>query len=125
MEQEKTINSKIYPETSTPPGRTVSEQARERLMAAVQKTPEPGQYRRPSQVVNQQATRTSGGAFNNLIQRMTGNRDKINTERLSFVTKQKEDQASQKNSLGRNDTNLTGANVDRLEVPAFLRRQAN
>ena len=125
LDQEKSSDSKIDSGISTSSERTVSEEARERLMTAVQKTPEPGQYRRPSQSVTQQATRTSGGAFNNLIQRMTGNRDKINSERLSFVSKQKPDQVSQKNSLGRNDANLTTANVDRLEVPAFLRRQAN
>ena len=125
LDQAKSCDNQIDSGLSTSSGRTVSEQARERLMAAVQKTPEPGQYRRPSQVMNQKPAKTGGGAFNNLIQRMTGNKDKINTERLSFVTKQNEEQSSQNSPLGRNTNNLTAGNVDRLEVPAFLRRQAN
>ncbi len=104
---------------------TISEQARERLMAAVNKTPEPGQYNRPSQLSNKQPVRATGGAFNNLIQRMTGNKDRNKTNNLSHVAKRLGNDLSENNFTERNNSGLKVTDVDRLEVPAFLRRQAN
>ena len=103
---------------------SVNEQARERLMKAVQKTPEPGQYKRPSQIFNKEPIR-SGGAFNNLLQRMTGNKDKNSESSLSFTSEQKDKQKLDNNLSELSGTGLRSDEVDRLEVPAFLRRQAN
>ena len=104
---------------------SVGESARERLLAAVQKTPEPGQYRRPSLELNTDVSRSGGGAFNNLIQRMTGNRDRKNDAKYSLTTKAVSGLRKEDEKLEQINTEITSADVDRLEVPAFLRRQAN
>ena len=104
---------------------TISEKARERLLAAVQKTPEPGQYRRPAPDLNHDSSKTGGGAFNNLIQRMTGAKDKSNMEKYSFSAKKGLNQERDNDMLGSKNSGLKSDDVDRLEVPAFLRRQAN
>ena len=94
-------------------------------MAAVKKTPEPGQYNRPSNDLNRDSTKSTGGAFNNLIQRMTGNKDKTSVGNFNFVSKQTGNQHELNNLSGRNSSTLKTSESDRLEVPAFLRRQAN
>ena len=106
-------------------GPSVSEKARERLMAAVQKTPEPGQYRRPSHLSNLGQTKSTGSAFNNLIQRMTGTKEKSIEGKLPFVPRQADNQRSDGSFINRKGNGLKAEDVDRLEVPAFLRRQAN
>ena len=94
-------------------------------MAAVHKTPEPGQYKRPSNMLGNELSRSSGGAFNNLIQRMTGSRDKINSQAVAFGKKQDIGNGLDKIARDKNSPSLTSGGVDKLEVPAFLRRQAN
>jgi cell division protein FtsZ len=103
---------------------SVAETARERLMAAVQKTPEPGQYRRPSSGLNTETTK-SGGAFNNLLQRMTGNRNRKMDTKYSLATKAEFNSNTTDGKLGQKNPEIALPDVDRLEVPAFLRRQAN
>ncbi len=123
--QDETSENRLISSSKSPDMLSVSERARERLMAAVQKTPEPGQYRRPSPLTNKEQTKASGGAFNNLIQRMTGNKEKGNIGNLSFVTKKVETEMSETKIAGVSNSRLKAGDVDRLEVPAFLRRQAN
>ena len=103
----------------------VAETARERLMAAVQKTPEPGHYRRPSLGIGAEVPKSSGGAFNNLLQRMTGNRERKNDEKFPFTQKQAPNSHISDGKLETKNSEIPIADVDRLEVPAFLRRQAN
>ena len=109
---------------SESPTAAVNQIARERLMAAVRKEPNPEQYKRPIARENTPAT-TYGGAFNNLIQRMTGSRDKILDPTFS-------DKLREKPGLGLNKVRAElpargreQNDNDRLEIPAFLRRQAN
>jgi cell division protein FtsZ len=104
---------------------SVGKTARDRLIAAVQKTPEPGQYRRPSLGVNSEPLKSTGGAFNNLIQRMTGNRGHKMDATYDFVTKQTASSLTGTDKNGREKSELTLSDSERLEVPAFLRRQAN
>ena len=105
---------------------SVSEEARERLLAAVQKTPEPGQFKRPSlRQENEDLQKPSGGAFNNLLQRMTGVKDKSNEEKYNFLMKKRGNVPDGESTFKPKDTNCNSADTDRLEVPAFLRRQAN
>ena len=105
---------------------SVSEEARERLLAAVQKTPEPGQFKRPSlRQENEDLDKPSGGAFNNLLQRMTGVKDKSNEEKYNFLMKKRGNVPDGESTFKAKDTNCNSADTDRLEVPAFLRRQAN
>ena len=103
----------------------VAETARERLMAAVQKTPEPGHYRRPSLGIGAAVPKSSGGAFNNLLQRMTGNREGKNDEKFPFTQKEAPNSHISDGKLETKKSEIPIADVDRLEVPAFLRRQAN
>jgi cell division protein FtsZ len=106
--------------------KTVSETARERLMAAVQKNPDSGHYRRPSHTVTSELPKSGGGAFNNLIQRMTGHKSRNDLERNPFVTKKTTSVVQNRDSaLTKNPNDGGVSEVDRLEVPAFLRRQAN
>jgi cell division protein FtsZ len=106
--------------------KTVSEIARERLMAAVQKNPDPGHYRRPSPTMTSELPKSGGGAFNNLIQRMTGNKSRNDDERNPFVAKKTTSEMPNRDPALKNNVNSAGVSeVDRLEVPAFLRRQAN
>jgi cell division protein FtsZ len=104
---------------------SVSETARKRLMAAVQKTPEPGQYQRPSLGGNKDMPRSGGGAFNNLIQRMTGNKERKNEVETSFTNRPTSTLSVDRGRSDQNTSEIGINDVDRLEVPAFLRRQAN
>jgi cell division protein FtsZ len=104
---------------------SVAEKAHHRLMAAVNKTPEPGQYRRPSTGLNPETLKSGGGAFNNLLQRMTGNRDRKTDTKYSLTSKETSSLNRGDGKLGHKNPELTMTDVDRLEVPAFLRRQAN
>jgi cell division protein FtsZ len=106
-------------------GLSVGETARQRLMAAVQKTPEPGQYRRPSLGINADLAKPSGGAFNNLLQRMTGNKERRNEVKYPFTSKEVSRSQLEEEKLGQKNSEIASGDVDRLEVPAFLRRQAN
>ena len=103
----------------------VAETARERLLAAVQKTPEPGHYRRPSLGLGTEVPKSSGGAFNNLLQRMTGNRERKNDEKFPFTQKEAPNSHISDGKLETKNSEIPIGDVDRLEVPAFLRRQAN
>jgi cell division protein FtsZ len=103
----------------------VAETARERLLAAVQKTPEPGHYRRPSLGLGTEVPKSSGGALNNLLQRMTGNRERKNDEKFSFTQKGAPNSHISDGKLETKNSEIPIGDVDRLEVPAFLRRQAN
>jgi cell division protein FtsZ len=103
---------------------SVGESARERLMAAVKKTPEPGQYRRPTLGLNTEAQKT-GGAFNNLLQRMTGNKDRKTDSKYLFSAKEESNSNSDDGKIRQENSKIGLSDVDRLEVPAFLRRQAN
>ena len=103
----------------------VAETARERLLAAVQKTPEPGHYRRPSLSQGSEVPKSSGGAFNNLLQRMTGNRERKNDEKFPFTKKEAPNSYISDGNLETKNSEIPIGDVDRLEVPAFLRRQAN
>jgi cell division protein FtsZ len=103
----------------------VSETARERLLAAVQKTPEPGHYHRPSLGLGTEVPKSSGGAFNNLLQRMTGNRERKNDEKFPFTKKETPNSHISDGKLETTNSEIPIGDVDRLEVPAFLRRQAN
>jgi cell division protein FtsZ len=103
----------------------VAETARERLLAAVQKTPEPGHYRRPSLSQGSEVPKSSGGAFNNLLQRMTGNRERKNDEKFPFTKKEAPNSYISDGKLETKNSEIPIGDVDRLEVPAFLRRQAN
>ena len=123
--EEKVPDEGLSSESSPVGTSSVSTEARERLMAAVKKTPEPGQYNRPSNDLNIDSTKSTGGAFNNLIQRMTGNKDKTSVGNFKFVSKQTGSQHALNNLSGRNSSTLKTNESDRLEVPAFLRRQAN
>jgi cell division protein FtsZ len=104
---------------------SVGETARERLMAAVQKTPEPGQYRRPSLGLSAEPPKTSGGAFNNLLQRMTGNKDRKDNLKYALNSKVTSSLDMTEEKSGQKGSEIAITDVDRLEVPAFLRRQAN
>jgi hypothetical protein len=59
--------------------------ARERLIAAVQKQPNPEHFTRPEPRSNSNVSsqKSSGGAFNNLLQRLTG----TNKDKMDFVKK--------------------------------------
>jgi cell division protein FtsZ len=103
----------------------VAETARERLLAAVQKTPEPGHYRRPSLGLGTENPKSSGGAFNNLLQRMTGKRERKNDEKFPFTQKEASNSHISDGKLETKNSEIPIGDVDRLEVPAFLRRQAN
>ena len=104
----------------------VSEAARERLLAAVQKTPDPGQFKRPSlKEPGSELHKPGGGPFNNLIQRMTGSKDRSKEDKYSFLMKRRGDLPAGENALGIKEAECNSADSDRLEVPAFLRRQAN
>ena len=103
----------------------VAETARERLLAAVQKTPEPGQYRRPSLGLGTDLSKPGGGAFNNLLQRMTGNRERKNNEKFSITSKEAPNSHISDGKQETKNSKIAIGDVDRLEVPAFLRRQAN
>ena len=111
--------------TLKPEASPVEETARERLLAAVQKTPEPGHYRRPSLGLGTEIPKSSGGAFNNLLQRMTGNRERKNDEKFPFTQKQAPNSHISDGKLETKNSEIPIGDVDRLEVPAFLRRQAN
>ena len=76
-------------------------------------------------MLDHELPRSSGGAFNNLIQRMTGSRDKINSQAVAFGKKQDIGNGLDKSAKDKNSPSSTSGGVDRLEVPAFLRRQAN
>ena len=104
---------------------SVAETARERLIAAVQKTPEPGQYRRPSSGLSTEISKSGGGAFNNLLQRMTGNKNRKMDTKYSLTSKEGIHSHTEDGKLGRKNSEIAISDVDRLEVPAFLRRQAN
>ena len=99
--------------------------ARERLMAAVNKTPEPGQYNRPSIQNIADKQKPAGGAFNNLIQRMTGSKDRHYSRNNPLAANQRMPLSTgTKNTSGpKANSNLNES--DKLEIPAFLRRQAN
>jgi hypothetical protein len=114
-------------ESDTPVGDNLSvgETARERLMAAVQKTPEPGQYRRPSSALNSELPSSGGGAFNNLLQRMTGKKDRAGDLKHSLSNREETSSYIGDGKLVQKNSNRGISDVDRLEVPAFLRRQAN
>ena len=112
-------------ETAVSKSPSVGETARERLMAAVQKTPEPGQYRRPSLGFEDEQPKTGGGALNNLLQRMTGNKDRKSDQKNPFGEKQALSSNSYDSNFGQKASDMTISDADRLEVPAFLRRQAN
>ena len=106
--------------------KTVSETTRERLMAAVQKNPDSGHFRRPSLTMTSELPKSGGGAFNNLIQRMTGHKSRNEAERNPFVTKKTTSVIPNRDPALTNNSNDVGVSeADRLEVPAFLRRQAN
>ena len=105
---------------------SVSEKARERLLAAVQKTPDPGQYKRPAlRQESLDSRKPTGGAFNNLIQRMTGNKDSASQDKYAFLMKQRGNLSETGKTLDMKSETCTSTESDRLEIPAFLRRQAN
>ena len=123
-EEQNKISASVSSNVSESSTAAVNQIARERLMAAVRKEPNPEQYKRPIARENAPATKY-GGAFNNLIQRMTGNRQKIQDPTFS-------DKLREKPGLGlnkvRTELPVRGREQndnDRLEIPAFLRRQAN
>jgi len=104
---------------------SVSEMARQRLLAAVQKKPDPGNYRRPLLTDKLEYKKPSGGAFNNLIQRMTGNKEKVDESRYNLTVRQNTNLRTGDTLMDRKESELKGSESDRLEIPAFLRRQAN
>jgi cell division protein FtsZ len=99
--------------------------ARERLIAAVQKQPDPESYRRPiiRDKINSMNKKVTGGAFNNLLQRMTGgHKGKLGDLDKPFSINES---AGQNSKSTRSEQSLSNSEDERLEIPAFLRRQAN
>ncbi len=116
---------KVTKDTQTPLGNQI---ARERLLAAVQKQPNPDSFRRPIARDNfgEGAQKSSGGTFNNLLQRMTGgNKTKLDNQKKPFGINANTKFNSHNPGL-ESDSQVSSQNDDeRLEIPAFLRRQAN
>ncbi len=103
----------------------VGQSARERLMAAVHKTPEPGQYKRPPVQDLGENKKPAGGAFNNLIQRMTGGKERHYNKTNSLSANQRRPLSNDMPHESRAKENSGITDNEKLEIPAFLRRQAN
>ncbi|WP_099827607.1 cell division protein FtsZ [Oceaniglobus indicus] len=111
---------------------TPSPEAMARLQAAVQRAPgQPGQQRPAQNAAPQQGQRPAAAAgerprfgINSLINRMTGHPDAQSTARAkaSSAAPQVRREAPQSNRI--EDPELS-AEQERIEIPAFLRRQAN
>jgi hypothetical protein len=56
---------------------------------------------------------------------MTGNRERKNDEKFPFTKKEAPNSYISDRKLETKDSEIPIGDVDRLEVPAFLRRQAN
>ena len=102
----------------------ISENAKKRLIEAVRKRPDNGFVASKSEKIGFNNERQIGGKFNNLIQRMTGTKDKpvVSKEELdNKKTIDKNNIETEKNDNQRSEDR----DKDKLEIPAFLRRQAN
>ncbi len=102
----------------------ISENAKKRLIEAVRKRPDHGFVASKSEKVGFQNDKQIGGKFNNLIQRMTGTKDK------TVVSKEENDSESELDKNKMTSENIESQNSEnrdkeKLEIPAFLRRQAN
>ncbi|WP_204113682.1 cell division protein FtsZ [Shimia biformata] len=109
-----------YVAPQRPPAGSVSSETMTRLQAAVAKAPA-APARRPEPVASAGAKKPAfGGGINSLIGRMTGHKDQPEMGRPapSAVRNQPAVQAAQPEAEQDEDQ-------DRIEIPAFLRRQAN
>ena len=96
----------------------ISETAKQKLMDAVKKHPDNNFVARRNENLSFQNEKQTGGKFNNLIQRMTGVKEKP-----SFSKSISEEEKKLSENKDNNETEKK--ENDKLEIPAFLRRQAN
>ncbi len=102
----------------------VSQSAKDRLMEAVRKNPDNSDYRHTLDKVDTESEKHSGGKFNSLIQRMTGNKDKF-SERKGLSSSRELPSLSTTEPRANKFGKPNDEEKERLEIPAFLRRQAN
>ena len=96
----------------------ISETAKQKLMDDVKKHPDNNFVARRNENLSFQNEKQTGGKFNNLIQRMTGVKEKP-----SFSKSISEEEKKLSENKDNNETEKK--ENDKLEIPAFLRRQAN
>ncbi len=102
----------------------ISENAKKRLIEAVRKRPDSGFVASKNEKVGFNNEKQIGSKFNNLIQRMTGTKDK------KVLSKEESHSESllDKNQISSENIDIQNSEIEdkeKLEIPAFLRRQAN